>query len=287
MCDDKYQLVGINTPGSVEIEIDKCDQCGKVLDARTDGVLFEVKTDKIFCVSCALRNEGATKEEIADPEFVKVATSGVNVRESRALAARPANDLIIENGEFPIIEQNQFAKAEGETDAEFRRRIIESFLSRGGGCTKDDIRGALSMVDGVELVGIMEHIEGPGTIEIIIIGEGFNRSDITEALHNYLPAGVATVGTHTDNVFNVPYRWSEYRTVDEFFARFFRDFNVETASDAALDRLGALVGVTRRIEDGDFFHPGEPDANFRERLLGVRATRLFDDPTLGKKGKDK
>jgi DNA-directed RNA polymerase subunit F len=95
---DKYTLTKIDSAGAVEIEIDKCDQCGKVLDVRTDTVLLEVSTDRIFCVSCVLRNEGATKIEIADP--------------------------VVENGKFPIIERNRFAKARDETDAEYRRRIF-------------------------------------------------------------------------------------------------------------------------------------------------------------------
>lgn len=240
-------------PGEV-FEGDTCDRCGKQLNPSTDGCLLHVQTNKLFCVACALEREGMSKEETT-PELVECTKREVD---------KSFPDLLIEGNAIPFVtgdvpgmlkslsEHNRFTRHLGETDTEFCQRVlIETlFIARGMTGTRDEIRNVLSMTDGVRFAGIIDRPEEHG-VEILIIGEDFNRQDIAAALYNCLAFGVATFGEHTevyiDQLMTHEYRWTEFKTPDDFVMWYVKNhYNVKTATGEALDRLAELTPIDPR-----------------------------------------
>lgn len=95
--------IKVTAPGK-PYTVDKCDGCGRELDPRTDGVLLHTESDRIFCVRCALRNEGATEDEIANPAFVEYVTCGIHERRpgNRLYIPDAFPDIAVRHGETPL-----------------------------------------------------------------------------------------------------------------------------------------------------------------------------------------
>ena len=80
-----------------------------------------------------------------------------------------------------------------------------------------NLRTAISELDGVDFVEIrVNFVEKHATVEIIIIGTGFDRQDIAENFFNLARPGTRFIGWHTEVFRNIEYHWSEYQTMDDY-----------------------------------------------------------------------
>jgi hypothetical protein len=203
-----------------DYETDTCSRCGRELDTRKDGAFYQIKTDRLFCVQCALDCEGLGTDESVDEIIVGAAKAAPYIPSLKNGMYYSAAKL------GKVIREDQFKIRENETDEDFQKRIFRTFVSRETK-THAELPSKLSRISGVEFVSILE---APNeSIEIILIGKNINRQTVASTLHKNLPS-IKTIGevaetyntlSFTDEMSMVEYCWSEYENPYRFFARFF------------------------------------------------------------------